>query len=422
VNCGSCIGRRICDFGAALVDRVIPHVPVRQWVLTVPHGLRARLAFDPTLTSVVLRQFIGAVSAWIRRRARRLGVRGALKTGAVTVIQRFNSAVDLSVHYQALFLDGAYGFAPGRKPVFHPTRAPTDEDVARIVTVVFRRVERALADREPDAAHRHFIDGAPVLAAVAAASARGVVATGPRRGRRIVHIRAPADVDAFVMGRLCAEVEGYNLEAATRVRENDREGLERMARYLARPPIATDRLSERDDGRLELRLKRAWRDGTTALVFTPHELIERLVAIVPRPRAHLTRYFGVLAPAFAARAGIVPAAAVHAPRTSPPANTGGRKRSGRVPWASLIWRVFLNDVLECGRCGGRMEIITAVTSAEAVTRILESLGLPSAPAAFHPARPPAQTEASCVTGRVGAGPPAADGFEPDPPAHDDFGA
>ena len=39
-------------------------------------------------------------------------------------------------------------------------------------------------------------------------------------------------------------------------------------------------------GRLQLRLKRPWRDGTTALVFTPHELIERLVAQVPRPRAH----------------------------------------------------------------------------------------------------------------------------------------
>jgi hypothetical protein len=109
-----------------------------------------------------------------------------------------------------------------------------------------------------------------------------------------------ADLDAFVMGRLCAEVEVFNLQAATRLHVGDREGLERMARYLARPPIATDRLSRLDDGRLELRLKRPWRDGTTAFVYTPHELLERLVAIVPRPRAHLTRYLGVFASAFAA--------------------------------------------------------------------------------------------------------------------------
>src|SRR4051812_30183451 len=96
---------------------------------------------------------------------------------------------------------------------------------------------------------------------------------------------------------------------------NDRDGLEWMGRYLARPPIATDRLSMLDDGRLELRLKRPWRDGTTAFVFQPRELIERLVAIVPRPRAHLIRYSGVLAPAFAARAEIVPAAKEPAPTT-----------------------------------------------------------------------------------------------------------
>ena len=45
--CASCVGRRMCDFAAGLVDRVIPHVPVRQRVLTVPHGLRVKLAFDP---------------------------------------------------------------------------------------------------------------------------------------------------------------------------------------------------------------------------------------------------------------------------------------------------------------------------------------------------------------------------------------
>jgi hypothetical protein len=206
------------------------------------------------------------------------------------------------------------------------------------------------------------------------------------------------------MGKLCAQVEGYNLQAATRIRASDREGLERMARYLARPPIATDRLSQLAGGRLKLRLKRAWRDGTTAFVLTPHEIIERLVAIVPRPRAHLTRYFGVLALAFAARSGIVPAEAAAAPalRSQPPAEAGKRRRPGRVPWASLIWRVFLDDVLECGRCGGRMEIIAAVTSTEGVTRILEHVGLPSARLAFHSARPPPQTEL----------PLAAGGFEP----------
>jgi len=287
----------MCDFAARLTDRVIPHVPVRQWVLTVPHPLRAKLAFDPALTTLVLRELIAVVSSWLRRRARRLGIQGSLKTGAVTVIQRFNSAVDLSPHFHALVLDGVYSFPVGRKPAFHPVPAPTDEDVAQVVVAVFRRLERKLVEREPSAGQRRFLESAPLLVALAQASARGVVATGPRRGCPIVRVRsARAEVEVFVMGRLCAQVDGYNLQAATRLAANDRAGLERMGRYLARPPIAMDRLSQLDDGRLQLRLKRPWRDGTMAFVFTPHELIERLVAIVPRPRAHLVRYSGVLAP------------------------------------------------------------------------------------------------------------------------------
>src|SRR3954464_14987543 len=45
--CPSCIGRRMSDFAAHLVDRVIPRCPVRQWVLTVPYSLRAMMMFDP---------------------------------------------------------------------------------------------------------------------------------------------------------------------------------------------------------------------------------------------------------------------------------------------------------------------------------------------------------------------------------------
>jgi hypothetical protein len=317
----------MCDFAARLVTHVVPRVPIRQWVLTVPHRLRVKLAIDPALTTAVLREFIAAVSAWLRRRARRLGIRGALKTGAVTVIQRFNSALDIAPHFHTLFMDGIYSFPSAGKPIFHPLPSPSDEDVAHVAAAVFRRVERKLAGREPAAEQKKFVDRAPLFVALAEASARGVIATGPRRGCRVLRVRGvAAEVDAFVMGRLCAQVEGYNLQAATRIAPNDREALERMGRYLARPPIASDRLTQMEDGRLELRLKRPWRDGTTAFRFTPHELIERLVAIVPRPRAHLARYHGVLAPAFAARSEIVPS-----PRLDPDQKTSPPRRQEAPP-------------------------------------------------------------------------------------------
>jgi Putative transposase len=130
----------------------------------------------------------------------------------------------------------------------------------------------------------------------------------PRQARTPLDHDAAAKSSEFAAARLpsmplspgdsALTCPASTLQAATRVAARDRDGLERMARYLARPPIANDRLTRLDDGRLQLELKRPWRDGTTAFVFTPHELIERLVALVPRPRTHLTRYFGVFAPAF----------------------------------------------------------------------------------------------------------------------------
>ena len=69
--CPSCGGRRMAERAAHLVDHVFPVVPVRQWVLTVPHRLRYVLAWDHALTRAVIGVFMRAVLGWLRRRARR---------------------------------------------------------------------------------------------------------------------------------------------------------------------------------------------------------------------------------------------------------------------------------------------------------------------------------------------------------------
>jgi hypothetical protein len=158
------------------------------------------MMFDPALTSAVLRELIRAISSWLRQWARRQGVVSASKTGGVTVIQRFNSALGANPHFHTLFIDGVYTFPVGRAPVFHPTPAPTNEDVARVAAAVFRRVERRLADRESGAAQRRFVQDAPVLVAMAQASVGGSgchrssprpahrsCARGARRPRRLRH-------------------------------------------------------------------------------------------------------------------------------------------------------------------------------------------------------------------------------------------
>lgn len=68
----------------------------------------------------------------------------------------------------------------------------------------------------------------------------------------------------------------------------------------------TERLSLARDGRVIYGLRRHWRDGTAAVSFDPLTFIERLTALVPRPRACQHTYHGVLAPAAPDRDLLVP--------------------------------------------------------------------------------------------------------------------
>ena len=108
----------------------------------------------------------------------------------------------------------------------------------------------------------------------------------------------------------CGRAEGYSLHAGVRVAAGDRPRLEKLCRYVARPALALDRLQELADGRFAYRLRHAWSNGTETLIFEPGTVIETLVALVPRPNGHLTRFHGVLAPRSSWRAAIVPRPAV----------------------------------------------------------------------------------------------------------------
>ena len=382
--CPSCLGRRMCDFAAYLRDHVMPHVPVRQWVLTVPFGLRFGMAFDPALTGIVLRGFVGVVSRWLRRRARAYGIRGALKTGGVTVIQRFGSALNLNVHFHTLMIDGVYEIRPSGTALFHPISAPTDEEVAAVAEQVYRKVARMLNARGDDGSDA-LARGEPALTTLASASVAGVTATGPRRGARTLRLGSGNAPEAAIAGRRCAAVEGFSLHANVRVAANDRDGLEHLARYLARPPVATERLPLLPDGRVALRFKRPFADGTEAVVFTPFELIERLLPLIPRPRKHTIRFHGILAPAAGYRSKVVPASETTTTTIPPPSE---RPTPHRLPWAELLRRVFLVDAIECPRCHGRMRIIAAVTEPGAIDRVLRHLGESLAPPPIASARAP----------------------------------
>jgi hypothetical protein len=84
---------------------VLPHVPVRQWVLTVPFALRYRMAYDRKVLREVRRVFLRTIFAHLRRRARALGLDDP-ECGAVAFVQRFGSAINLNPHLHVLVIDG----------------------------------------------------------------------------------------------------------------------------------------------------------------------------------------------------------------------------------------------------------------------------------------------------------------------------
>ena len=112
-----------------------------------------------------------------------------------------------------------------------------------------------------------------------------------------------------------------SLHADVAVPAHERRQLERLYRYVARPPLALDRLKATRDGRLAYRLKTPPRDGTTHVVRQRRELLERLAPLIPSLRAHQVRYHEILAPCASGRDRIVPGQ-----RTPSPASRHSRER------------------------------------------------------------------------------------------------
>ncbi len=161
-----------------------------------------------------------------------------------------------------------------------------------------------------------------------------------------------------------------------RWRADQRVELEQLCRYITRPAIANERLKRNRAGQVVLQLKSPYKDGTTHIVMEPLEFMERLAALVPRPRLHLIRFHGVLAPNAKLRSKIVPAPAQRA--TEPPTDHAqGQGETPRMSWVRLLKRVFDIDVKHCPNCGGVLKIIAAIEDPPVIDKILSHLGLPT---------------------------------------------
>jgi hypothetical protein len=300
---------------AHLVDHVIPHVPVRQWVLSLPIPLRVLLAAQPELVTPVLQVVQRVVTRQLLAAAGLVADEG--RGGAVTLIQRFGSAANLNIHLHCLVLDGVYRCDADGVPSFVEAGAPTDEELHALLQTVIARLMKMLTRRgvlvedmgqtylaEPDA------DGeeARTLRPLQAAAITYRIAFGPRAGQKVLTLRGATPRESAARESLCADIDGFSLHAAVRVEANDRKRLEQLCRYITRPALSDERVQLNAAGQVELKLKPPWRDGTTHLVMSPLEFMQRLAALVPRPRLHLIRFHGVLAPNAKLRPVVVPKA------------------------------------------------------------------------------------------------------------------
>ena len=286
-------------------------------------------------------------------------------------------------------LDGVYRRSGG-EPVFEPARAPTRDELQELLGKIIARLLKRLTRsghlvEEESVRYLAELDPDDPLTPLQAASCTYRIALGPRAGQKVLSLRTVPGRDDKATSALCAEAHGFSLHAGVRCGADQRKQLERLCRYITRPAIANARLGCNGKGEVVLQLKSPWRDGTTHLRMSPLEFMQRLAALVPRPRLHLIRFHGVLAPNAGRRAAIVPRparnASVHAGEHAPGA-------PARMNWARLLKRVFDIDLEHCPQCGAQFRIIAAIEAPAVIVRILTHLGLPARAPPRAPARLP----------------------------------
>jgi putative transposase/transposase-like zinc-binding protein len=395
--CPSCAGRRMAQMAAHLVEQVIPWVPTRQWVVSVPIPLRYWMASSQDLTAkvhTIIRTTIGQY--YVNQAVTRGFERATVHPGSVTFLQRFGSAINLNLHFHCVFLEGVYldRTDAGRTPRFLAGEPPTDADIAAVLQKISRRVIRTLrhlgyleAGIEDAVATGYdpLRDTAPKLARTMAASVQHRIACGERAGQQVRRIGSGFGAEGEtpkLMGPHCASVNGFSLHANTSIPAHRRDQLEQLIRYTARGAVSLERLQEDPNGDLIYTFTHPWSDGTMGITLSPLELLEKLAALVPLPHVHLVRYGGCLAPHSHLRGAIIPTPrqqGLDEPEACPP--------SPRWSWARLLQRVFALDMVHCPWCQcGTLRLIAVITQGEVIGKILRHLKLATDPPPIAPAR------------------------------------
>ena len=274
--CPSCNTRLMVETAAHLADHVFPRLPVRQWVLSVPKRLRYFMQRDGPVLHMALRIFLRVIAQSLQSNSPGAAQvdKAALHIGAVAFIHRFGSSLNQHVHFHVCVVDGVFEAVAGegdadagadvqaspQSVIFHPASAIDAPAVAQVQATLRKRILRAFV------------------------------------GRGLLE-----SCDAKEM--LAYQHSGFSVDAGVCIESHDRAALERLLRYCARAPFAMERLRKEGVALVYRCAKQRSEPGADKrgakadeLTLTPLELIERIAALMPPPRTHRHRYFGVLAP------------------------------------------------------------------------------------------------------------------------------
>ncbi|WP_374496185.1 transposase [Zoogloea sp.] len=247
----------MAETAAYLVDHVFPRLPVRQWVLSFPKRLRYHLD-DAELQNAVLHRFLRCIKQGMRQGL--VEADGRTRLGAVVLIHRFGALLNAHLHFHVVVIDGVFCGEDAETLRFEAVRlAP--EAVQRLLATIRKRIVRLFV----------------------------------RRGRL-----DKAEGDALCA---CEHGGGFSLDAGVRIEASDRQGLERLLRYGARPAFAQERLRQIDAEHLVYESPKPGPGGRVSQILTPLELMDRLAALIPPPPATPASLLRCAGAEFAAAAG-----------------------------------------------------------------------------------------------------------------------
>ncbi len=193
----------------------------------------------------------------------------------------------------------------------------TDEQTANLVTMISQKVmsylqKIGLLDTEGEVAlnpnRDDIFEESESIREATMSSVAQKIAFGPNAGQYITKIGSGfgyGEEVPLAKGKRCSSINGFSLHANTSPRTHQRKQLSKLIEYISRGPLSNERLKITEAGSVKLQLKTRFADGTTHILFTPSEFIEKLCALIPPPKNHLVRWAGIFAPNHPLRAKVI---------------------------------------------------------------------------------------------------------------------